>query len=328
MSNRKILKGLLVGVLVLSFLTIGLVNHSQAERKKGIIIGGCTPVGTWTLIAGVFAKLITKNYPGYSASPLGTAGCTGENIWRIHSREIEIALGGGSTDYFAYHGMPPFDQKMDIATFATLYDSPAHVIALKGRGIKTLEDLRGKRVSIGHPGTYTESWNSKTLFPALGMDVDKDIKADRSSLTDTLNKMRDGHVDAMIWIANAGHAALTDLMISRDCILVSFPEDLVEKFTKKDPFLVRAPIPAGTYKGQDEQILTPGVLIEFLIGRYMSDDFAYNITKIFFDNIEQLHKAHPIMKSVTREKSFERLNLTMPMHPGAARYYAEHGLKK
>jgi len=102
MSIRKILRGIFVGVLVLSFLTVGLVNQSLADRKKGVIVGGCTPVGTWTLIAGVFAKLITKHYPGYAASPLGTAGCSNENIWRIHSRDMEMGLSSSPTDYFAY----------------------------------------------------------------------------------------------------------------------------------------------------------------------------------------------------------------------------------
>jgi len=224
--------------------------------------------------------------------------------------------------------MKPFDQKMDVSTFATLYSSATHVIALKGRGIKTLEDLRGKKVSIGLPGTYTDFFNTNNLFPALGMDVNKDIKIDRSGLAAMINKMRDGHIDAMIWICNIGHARIVDITISKDCIILPWKEELVEKLLKQDPFLRKVVIPAGTYKGQDEEIITAGIFVEFMVGSYQSDDFVYNITKIFFDNIEEMHKAHPIMKTVNLEKSFENLNVTMPMHPGAARYYAEHGLTK
>ncbi len=326
MFTRSKLKGSLAGILVFLFLIMVFVQPAEAARKKGVIIGGCTPVGTWTLVAGMFSKLITKNYPGYAASPLGTSGCSIENVWRVHEKEMEIGLTTSNNIYAGYHGKTPFPKKMNILGAISIYSSHNHIIALKSSGIKTLEDLKGKRVAIFNPGTFAENFNRTILFPAAGIDVNKDFKKDNSSLPVGINKMKDGHVDAMSFAGGIGSSYFVDLASSRDIVFIPLTEEVTVKILKDNPFLSRLVIPAGSYKGQDKPILSVGPVNQLFVGNYQSEEFVYNITKIFFDHIDQMRKVHNIMKDINIESSFK--NIPVPLHPGAAKFYAEHGLKK
>ena len=278
--------------------------------------------GTYYPLGGAIAGIVSRNVPDLQITS-ETGNASSANIKLISSGHVEMALAQNDIAYWARNGMPPFDEKHEnIRVVASLYPEHVHCIIMKGAGISDMEDLHGKRVSVGAPdsgvlGDVTAIMKTANMHMA-------DIRADFLDFNSTTQNFKDGHLDAGFVVAGYPTSSITDLAATRDIDLLNFSDEFLAALKDEFPFFVKNVIPAGTYRGIDRDVVTPAVLAMLICDAALPDEVVYNITKAFWENAADLRKAHPQADFIHMETALD--GATIPVHPGAARYYMEMGM--
>ena len=206
---------------------------------------------------------------------------------------------------------------------AGLYNETVQITA-KG-GITSVDQLKGKAVCVGDQGSGTE-FNAYQVLEAYGMTAD-DIKVVHANFGEASEMLKNGQIDAAFTVAGAPTTAITELATSgMDFSLVSLDQEHVDALHEKYPFLVQENLPAGTYEGVDTETICVAVEAALVASTDMSEDAVYELTKTMFENLEELGTSHAKFQLVSAEKAAE--NGSVPMHPGAEKYYKEIGLLK
>jgi len=311
-------KGLLV-VLVMACLTV-IVAGSAFAASISIATGGTG--GTYYPIGGAIAAAASK-MPGLNVTA-ETANAAVANTNLITEGEIEIAFSQADVTAWAYNGEVMFEGRplKNIRTIAALYPETLQLVISKSAGINSLEDLKGKRVCVGAPGSGTEG-DVRAIFNAVGIKYE-DMKVDFLDYNGLSNRFKDNQLDAGFLVSGVPTSALMDLTTVKDVALLNFDNEMMDKLIKAVPFFIPNVIPAGTYRGIDTDINTPAVMAILITNDMMPEDVIYNFTKGMFDNIEDIHAAHAMARNIKLETATK--GLTAPMHPGAAKYYKEKGI--
>ena len=216
---------------------------------------------------------------------------------------------------------PGFKRKLDkLRGVAAIYPNFVQIVASKESGIKTLADLKGKRLSVGAPKSGTEL-NARAILEAAGISY-KDLgKVEYLPFGESVELMKNRQLDATLQSAGLGVASIRDLAASVPITVVAVPAAVVDKAGA--PF-VKQMIPANTYDGQPEGVETAAV-VNYLVTRSgVSDDLVYKMTKAIFESLPELQAAHSAAKAIDLKKA--TLGMPVPLHPGAARYFKEHGV--
>ncbi|MBV5335533.1 TAXI family TRAP transporter solute-binding subunit, partial [bacterium] len=187
-------------------------------------------------------------------------------------------------------------------------------------GVKTLADLKGKKVSVGAPKSGTEI-NARTIFAAAGFGYDALAKVEYLPFAESVDLMKNRQLDATLISAGLGVAAVRDLSSSVDIVVVSVPAEIVAKIG--DPTYVVETIPAGTYRGQDAEVATAAVRNYLVSHDGVSDAVAYAMTKAVYENLDAMAAAHVAAKLIRADASVAQS--PVPPHPGAVRYFKEKG---
>ncbi|HDQ93248.1 MAG TPA: TAXI family TRAP transporter solute-binding subunit, partial [Synergistetes bacterium] len=195
-------------------------------------------------------------------------------------------------------------------------------IAMNKSGVTTMRDLPGKRVSVGAPGSGVQV-DVSLIFKVLGYKY-SDVNADFLDFNNTTQRMKDGQLDVGFVVAGFPTASIMDLSTMHDITLIEFDDKLIEQLNSEFPFFVKDIVPAGTYKGIDKDVQTVAVQAMWVCDGNLSDDVVYKITKAFWENIEDVHKVHAKAKMITLDTALN--GISVPVHPGAAKYYAEVGM--
>lgn len=254
-----------------------------------------------------------------------STGGTAQNIQLIAKGEAEVGFADGLY-YFAYIGKGMFEGKpqKNLRALMPLYAEPIHFLVPKGSAIKTVADLKGKRVSTGAVGSGTEA-TAKTLLRLAGLDPDKDLRCEPLGLSDTASAMADKHIDAALTVGAVGIAGVVEMSTLGIVEFVDIPNDLIGKVAKELPYMNPFTIPANTYKGQPKDVKTFGSWNVLIVTDTIKEDLAYQMTKSLYDNKKELVTVSPRMESMNAQ------NITfiqIPLHPGAAKYYKEVGALK
>jgi uncharacterized protein len=214
-----------------------------------------------------------------------------------------------------------------VRTLLVLYPNRKHVVTVEGRGINTIADLKGKRVSTGSPGSATEVMAFR-IIEAAGLDRDKDLRRERLGVAESTNAIKDGKIDAYFWVGGLPTAGVTDLAASPGVkIKLLDTADLVPKMNSKYGNLYsRGVIPAKTYPGQDKDNQVAVVQNILVANASMPDQVAYNIVKTFIEKRDELIAVHREAESITLENQ-KTENTSVPWHPGAEKYLKEKGVK-
>jgi TRAP transporter TAXI family solute receptor len=246
-----------------------------------------------------------------------------ENLNLLQSGRGEIAFTLGDTLADAWNGNADagFSKKLDkLRTVAAIYPNYIQIAALKDANIKTLADLKGKRLAVGAPKSGTEL-NARAILKGAGMTY-KDLgKVEYLPFNESVELMKNRQLDATLISAGLGVSAIRDLCASVDCVIVAVPKSVVDKIGT--PYLP-VTIPAGTYKGQDAAVEAAAVQNYLVTRSDLKDDVVYEMTKTFFENLPALQAAHAAAKSVKLEDAAK--SPPVPIHPGAAKYYKEKGI--
>jgi TRAP transporter TAXI family solute receptor len=309
-----------VAALLLVLAGTGL-NTARAQTRLSIATGGTG--GVYYPYGGGLANILSDNLEDVQVTAEVTAASV-DNMLLIESGEADMAFVLGDTAYDAVQGNEPFEDPIDAASLATLYNNYTHLVTTDGSGINSVADLQGKRVSTGSPGSGTEVIANR-LLEAAGLDPEEDIERDQLGASESAGAIKDRRIDAYFWSGGLPTGSITDLGATPniDLKLVSNAElvsDLQETYGE---FYSTAEIPAGTYPGQDEAvdvIVVPNVLV---VSADFDDELAYDILTVMFEHQEELVAVHPEANNLTLENASS--NSPIPYHPAAIRFYEEHG---
>jgi TRAP transporter TAXI family solute receptor len=248
-----------------------------------------------------------------------------ENLVLLQQGRGELAFTLGDSLKAAWDGDEEagFKSRLDrLRLIGAIYPNYIQIVATADSNIKTLADLKGKRLSVGAPKSGTEL-NSRAILAAAGLSY-KDIgKVEYLPFAESVELMKNRQLDATLQSAGLGVASLKDLSASTDISLVSVPKEVVDRI---GPPFVSVKIPANTYPGQDKDVPTAAVANYLVTSSAVSDGLAYQMTKLIFENLPELATAHASGKEIKLETA--PIGNPIPLHPGAARYYKEKGLLK
>ena len=321
--GTKTLKNFLI---ILCFVTlIGLAfGASQTEAKaKYISIATGGTGGVYYPYGGGLAEIWTRYVSGVQAVAEVT-GASVENTRLVNRGESLIGEIMNDVAYQAYYAEGRFKGKpQKILAMFQMYPHHYHIVALKGSGIKTIYDIKGKRVSVGAPGSGTE-FKTNLVFKVLGISYN-DFKVHRLSFTEQANALKDGTIDVGIWDVASPTSSIMDLATTRDIVLISFSDEDVKKIVEAYPFYSPFVMPPGIYKGQDYPVKNPSVWNTVICNPDVSEDLVYRLVKALFQHKDYLQKIPPFAKYTTPQNAITASPI--PLHPGAIKYYRELGLK-
>jgi uncharacterized protein len=308
------LKALLVGIFVEA------APLAAADTQLSIATGGTG--GVYYPIGGGLAELISRHIDGYS----GVAEVTGasvENMGLIARGDSDLALALADTVYQAYTGTQAFQgrQLKQTRALASIYPNAVQLVTLADSGIKSLQDLKGKRVSVGAPGSGTEL-NARAILEAGGISYN-DIRVQRLNFNETADALRNGDIDAGFWSVGPPTSSIMSLATVRKIRVIGFTDEEIAKATKLEPVFAPYVLKAGMYEGMSEDVQTISIPNVLVVNADMDDELAYRITKVMFERVKDLIAIHPAANDTTVE--FSMNSTPVPLHPGALRYYEEIG---
>jgi TRAP transporter TAXI family solute receptor len=303
-------------------LILSALPATAADKFLSIATGGTA--GIYYPLGGALGKLWTDGIDGVRATAEVT-GASVENTRLVVSEEAQAAIGTGNVVYEAYNGTGRFEPrgKQPILAIGALYPNAIQIATLVESGIEGLTDLKGKRVSVGAPGSGTEAMN-KDVFGAVGMGYDDFATAARLSYAETTGAMKDGNLDAGSLSVGLGASALVDLASTRDMALVCMTDEEIAAVTAEFPFYSAFIIPGGTYPGVEEDCPTIQVANHLFVHADADPDLVYQMTKLLFENQPKLEQTSAAAAVVSPE--YAMASTVVPLHPGALRYYEETGV--
>ncbi|RNF35804.1 TAXI family TRAP transporter solute-binding subunit [Paracoccus methylarcula] len=292
-----------------------------AQEFINILTGGTS--GVYYPVGGALSKIYTDGIPDAKVQVQSTKASV-ENLNLLQQGKGEIGLALGDSVKFAAEGNADvgFPEPLDkLRGITAMYPNFIQIVASEESGIKTLADLKGKALSVGAPKSGTEL-NARAILEAAGMSYDDLGKVEYLPFAESVELMKNRQLDATLQSAGLGVASLKDLSTSIPITVVSVPEEVASKLGA--PYVAET-IPAETYDGQDEDVPTVAVINYLVSSDAVSDDLAYEMTKLMYENLDSLKAAHAATAGIDVQNALK--GMPVPVHPGAQRYYDEVGVK-
>ena len=321
-------KKLLIGLLVLSLalvLSPQGMNLSHAAKKFVSIASGWV-VGVYYPLAGAISSIAHKNLTDIKIT-VESSGASVANAKLIASGDADMAILQNDISFYALNGVKPiFDKPVaNIRGITSLYQEHCQIQARKDAKIATVADLKGKRVCVGPLGSGTEQ-NALQILEMYGMKFEDFSKVERLTATESSDYLKDGRIDAAFYSVGVGAAGLADTAMTVDSVIVPIDGSNRDALMKKYPFFTKAVVPKGAYKGVDQDVPTVAVMAILVARAEMEEAMAYQITKAIFDNLKDIERAHAKGKELTLETAL--VGMSIPLHPGAEKFFKEKGIKK
>jgi uncharacterized protein len=312
-------------VLALVAVSFAPAALAQASTKISITTGGTG--GVYYPLGGGMANVLSKYVPGLQATAEVTGGSV-DNLKLLGTGKSEVGFAMVDAVNDAAQGLDKFKgAKVPARTLMVLYPNRMQVVTIEGTGIKSMADLKGKRVSTGAPNSATELM-AQRLLEAYGMDWNKDFRRERLTPEKSVDAIKDGRLDAVFFVAGIPVSSFTDLGATpgTKIRLVDHSEAVEKMNAKYGPLYVKDTIPANSYPGQEQSNAVATVQNLIIAREDMPDDVAYNIVKTIFDKKDDLIAVHKEAASFDL-KNQKKETSPLPYHPGAAKYFAEKGIK-
>jgi hypothetical protein len=310
--------------IAVAFLALAFTAWAGAQN---ISIGTGGTGGVYYPMGGGLAAVLSKYVPGMQATAEVTGGSV-DNLKLIGTEKPYIGFTMADAALEAAKGEDKFKgNKVPLRTLMVLYPNRMHVVSTEGRGINKLSDLKGKHISTGSPGSATEVMAFRIL-EAAGIDKDKDVKRERLGVAESVNAIKDNKIDAFFWVGGLPTAAVTDLANTpgNKIKMIDHAEVVPKMNQKYGNLYVEDTIPKSTYKGMEADNKQATVMNLLVAHEKMDDKTAYNIVKTIFDRKADLVAVHKEAENFKLEN--QKASATpIPFHPGAAKYFAEKGVK-
>jgi len=316
-----------LAILVVAVFVIGLIagcgggakqEQKPAQKFFNIATGGTA--GTYYPLGGAMAEIINKNIPGANASAQ-SSGASVANVNLLKDGKVDLALIQNDVAYYAFYGTEMFKDKKvtNFKAISTLYAEAVQIIALEKSGIKSIADMKGKRVAVGSRGSGTEA-NARQILEQFGLTYN-DITPQYLSFSEAANGLKDGNVDVAFVTAGFPTAAIQDIAAQHKIVLVPFEAAKADALIKKYPFFTKIKIPANTYAGQTADVDAVALKAMLVVSDKLDADTAYAITKAIYTNTDRLKAAHAQGKNITKESAKD--GVPIPLHAGAEKFFKE-----
>jgi TRAP transporter TAXI family solute receptor len=299
---------------------------AKGETPESLIIATGGTSGTYYPLGGGMAQIFTDK-AGIRASAQSTQASV-ENMRFIQDAQVDLAFTQGDIADYAFKGTQMFEEGGavgNVTAIASLYNETIQIIVAKDSAIQTVEDLKGKRVSVGAPGSGTEA-NASQILEIYGMKFDDLGKADRLAFGESASFIQDGTLDAAFVTAGTPTAAVNELAATKGVRVIGLDDVHIGQIIEKYPYYALQTIAAGTYPGFDEEVKTVAVKAQLVARSELDEELVYNVTKALFENLDQLKTVHKKAEEISADTALEGVSLDV--HPGAARYFEEQGIKK
>ncbi|HOP72132.1 MAG TPA: TAXI family TRAP transporter solute-binding subunit [Thermoclostridium caenicola] len=307
--------------VALMLLCAMLLTGCGGSKSLKMATGGTT--GTYYAYGGTVSQVLSSKLNNVKFDVQST-GASKANIYLVSDGEADIAIVQNDVMYYAYNGTDLFagEKVSGFSAMAGLYAEVCQIVS--NSKITSIEDLRGKRVSVGDVGSGCE-FNARQILEAYGMTFN-DIEVHNLSFSDSATALKDDKIDAFFCVAGAPTTAIVELATSNAINLLQVDDEHAANLMEKYPFYTQYTIPGNTYKGVTEDVKTVAVVATFIVSEKLEEDLVYQITKALFENAAEIAAAHP--KGAELNPEYAVSSIAIPLHPGAEKYYKEIGVLK
>ena len=298
-------------------------GSAYATERLSLATGGTA--GSYYPIGSGIASIVMKNVPGIEITAEST-GASVANLKMLREKKVELILGASNTSWGAYKGEPPFNDKpvTNIRGIACLYPEIFQFIVLKNSGMQSIPDLKGKKIAVGAPGSGTER-TAKMVLEAHGLTYN-DVEEQFLNFGEAVTALKDRLIDCAIVGSGIPTSAVVDISTTLDIGLLKVDETVTKSFLKGVPYLSWIEIPADTYRGVTTGILTVASPAILSAEAGLGEATVYKITKAVFEHLGDLAAVHAQGKMITLKTALSAMSV--PLHPGAEKYYREVGVLK
>ncbi|TQS73345.1 TAXI family TRAP transporter solute-binding subunit [Rhodobacteraceae bacterium] len=301
-----------------------LAGTASAEEFVTIGTGGVT--GVYYPAGGAICRLVNKNRKetGVRCSVESTGGSV-YNVSTIREGELEFGVAQSDIQYNAYNGEVQFEGEPfeGLRAVFSLHPEPFTVVARADAGVKTFEDLKGKRMNIGNPGSGQRA-TMEVVMNEMGWTSDDFSLATELKPAEQSAALCDNQIDAMVYTVGHPSGSIQEATTACDSVLVNVNGPAIEKLVEEHPYYRMATIPGGMYRGNDEDTQTFGVGATLVTSADVSDEAVYAVVSAVFDNFDDFKALHPAFAALEPEEMISA-GLSAPLHPGAEKYYKEQG---
>ncbi|WP_281858898.1 TAXI family TRAP transporter solute-binding subunit [Litoreibacter halocynthiae] len=307
---------------------VGAMMAPAAFAEEFITIGTGGVTGVYYPTGGAICRLVNKGRKehGIRCSVESTGGSV-YNINTIREGELEFGVAQSDWQYHAYNGTSKFEDAgafEGLRAVFSVHPEPFTVVARADAGITNFDDLKGKRVNIGNPGSGARG-TMEVLMAAKGWTTDDFTLASELKPAEQSAALCDNQIDAMVFTVGHPSGTIQEATTACDSVLVTVDGEAVDKLISENSFYRTATVPGGMYRGNDSDVGTFGVGATFVTSTAVSDDAVYAVVSAVFENFEDFKKLHPAFANLN-PKEMATAGLSAPLHPGAAKYYKEKGL--
>ncbi len=318
--HRSVTRHLLGAATALALAGASL--PAQAQDFINVLTGGTS--GVYYPLGVALSKVFTEKVQGSRPSVQATKASV-ENLTLLQQGKGEIGFTLGDSLAMGWEGDEEagFKGKLDkLRGMTAIYPNYIQIVATKESGIKSLADLKGKRLSVGAPKSGTEL-NARAILQGAGLSY-KDLgKVEYLPFGESVELMKNRQLDATLQSAGLGVSSIRDLATSVPIVVVEIPTAVVDKVGT--PY-IKTTIPANTYEGQTTPVQTAAVVNYLVTHAGVKDETVYQMTKAIYESLPDLAAAHAAAKDIKLDSALS--GMPVPMHPGAQRYFDEKGVKK
>ena len=318
-------------MLLLAFaVAAGLVLPVGEAQAQGqfVTIGTGGVTGVYYPTGGAICRLVnkTRKEHGIRCSVESTGGSV-YNLNSIAGGELDMGVAQSDWQYHAYNGTSKFQEQganKDLRAVFSVHPEPFTVVARADSGIRNFQDLKGKRVNIGNPGSGQRG-TMEVVMNALGWSSDDFKLASELKSSEQAAALCDNKVDAMVFVVGHPSGSIKEATTSCDSVIVNVSGPQISKLIADNSYYRTATVPGGMYRGTDSDTRTFGVGATFVSSAKVPEDVIYNVVKAVFENFDDFKKLHPAFADLKQEEMIKD-GLSAPLHAGAVKYYKEAGL--
>ena len=305
---------------------IALSTTAAQAQERFITIGTGGQTGVYFVVGQSICRLVNRDSAttGLKCTAPSTGGSIA-NINAIKAGDMDMGVAQSDWQYHAYNGTSEFEgDKFDnLRAVFSVHGEPFNVIARNDSGIESFDDLKGKRVNIGNPGSGQRA-TMEVVMNAKGWTLDDFALASELKPAEQAAALGDNKVDAIIYTVGHPNGSIQEAVSTIDAHLVPVEGEAIDMLVNDNPFYAKATVPGGMYKGTDSDVNTFGVKATFVTSADVPDDVVYAVVKAVFDNFDRFKRLHPAFENLTEEDMISD-GLSAPLHPGAEKYYKERG---
>jgi len=320
------MKKFAVVMLTAVFVCIGVVDALAATQYVTIGTGGVT--GVYYPTGGAICRLVnqTRKQHGIRCSVESTGGSI-YNLNTIRAGELDMGVAQSDWQYHAYHGTSKFEEQgpnKELRAVFSIHPEPFTVVARTDSGIKNFQDLKGKRVNIGNPGSGQRG-TMEVAMAAMGWTNDDFKLASELKSAEQSQALCDNKVDAIVFAVGHPNGSISEATTSCDSVMVNVTGPAFDKLIADNSYYRIATIPGGMYRGTATDTTTFGVGATFVSSTKVPDEVIYQVVKAVFDNFDDFKNLHPAFANLKPEEMIKD-GLSAPLHNGAIKYYKEAGM--